>query len=70
MIDLKPCPFCGSKGNNIVIFTEERTDRTDCKFTSKITCLNCFASIHTHGFHWTYDDAQANVIQAWNRRIV
>lgn len=25
MIDLKPCPFCGSKGNNIVIFTEERT---------------------------------------------
>ena len=68
MIDLKHCPFCGSKGNNIVVVTDKRTDRTDCNFTSRVSCLNCFGGIHTHGFYWTAEEAQTNAIQAWNRR--
>ena len=66
---LRQCPFCGSKGSDISIFTEERTDRPQCKFTSRVLCLNCFAEVRTHGFHWTYQEAQDAAIKAWNRRV-
>lgn len=68
MNEIKDCPFCGSHGNNICVITTERNDRTDCKWTAKISCLNCFGNIYTHGFHWTEQEAKDAVIKAWNRR--
>ena len=68
MIELKQCPFCGSHENNIYITTTERNDRKDYKWTARISCLNCFGNIHTHGFHLTEQEAKNAVIKAWNRR--
>ena len=64
--ELLPCPHCG--GNNIVIETTERKDRQDCKWTSKVFCLQCFAEVPNHGFDFSKDEAEQNAIAAWNRR--
>ena len=64
---LKPCPFCGD--SNIFIDSTERGDRTECKWTAKVFCANCFGEVTNHGFDWTKEEAEQKAINAWNRRV-
>ena len=67
MAHFEYCPHCGET-KLIELQTTEREDRPKCKWTAEVACLNCFASVHTHGFCWTEDEAKEEVIKAWNRR--
>lgn len=65
---LKPCPFCG-KQDMLEFRPIEHNDRPSYKYIGQITCLNCFASIITHGFEMTEEEAKCSVMDAWNKRV-
>ena len=64
----KSCPFCG-KNDMLELTVHEDNVRPACKYNARIVCLNCFASVCTHGFYWREEVAEDEVIKAWNRRI-
>lgn len=66
-MELKPCPFCG-EDRMLDVQASERDGRSDCKYTAKVVCLNCFASACIHGFDWFEDEAKDKAVRAWNRR--
>ena len=53
-VELKPCPFCGSK--NIRLWGEKD------KGTPWVQCNNCLASTGTY-------EKREQAIGAWNRRV-
>lgn len=57
MIELKPCPFCGSHGDNI--YLDEFWERYDKPYF--VTCLGC-------GTNGPYADKKEKAIELWNRR--
>lgn len=71
MDELKPCPWCRKNDLLECEATEHGEEKRPhgCRWTAKVTCLRCSASINTHGFHWTEEEAKADAIEAWNRRV-
>lgn len=65
MDELKPCPFCGS--TKLVINFNDRSPNL-FPFSSHVLCLNCLASVGSHGFEQTKGEAKEKAIVAWNRR--
>ena len=70
MKELKPCPFCGN--NNLLevrIKDHGNINRPyGYRYTGEVTCLSCFASVVSHGFEATAEEAEQSVRQSWNRR--
>lgn len=65
--ELKPCPFCSRELLEIQYGEHERR-KSIYRYTAKVVCLNCFASVPNHGFDANYEDAKEKAIEAWNRR--
>ena len=65
MGELKPCPFCGKS-----MLTIEFNDRSPnlFPFSAHVLCLNCLASVGSHGFEQTQHEAELKARAAWNRR--
>ena len=59
MIELRPCPFCGSSSNDL-IFTHEEDG------SCQISCKNCEVSVS--GF-FIYMENEAQIAEKWNRRF-
>lgn len=65
---LKPCPFCGGKGETIT--KPMRVGEAKLKTFYRIRCEDCYAqspykrNAYLHGYHKTLADA----VDAWNRR--
>ena len=64
---LKPCPFCG----NQYAFAEYsyHDARWQHKFSGRVLCPECLASISTDDFYDTDKEALEAVIKRWNRRV-
>lgn len=59
---LKPCPFCGGDYLQIT-----RSDYEGSKWAT-IECCTCHANIRNPNLTEDYEEARAQVIEAWNRR--
>lgn len=71
VIELKPCPFCGEQEllEYEVVDHGEGKRPLGFRFTAKVTCLGCFASCGTHGFHHDGESSKRAAFRAWNRRV-
>lgn len=67
--ELKPCPFCGEAEWLRVEIAVDRSPNL-FPYSGRVVCLNCFASIGSHGFEQTEKEAKNKAILAWNRRVI
>lgn len=68
-IELKPCPFCGEKHDMAITFSTTLLPKhKDGRYFSvRITCRNCWASVHGYdSFEET--EAYQSAVLKWNRR--
>lgn len=65
MDNLLSCPFCG--GSWLTVNINDRSPNL-FPFAAHVLCLNCLASVGSHGFEQTKTEAEAEAISAWNRR--
>ena len=69
MIELKPCPFCGSE--NVKLMSNETEDGIPCCVTDEDELDAIYSYIHCYGCDMDFmsDSGIArNVLEAWNRR--
>lgn len=66
--ELKPCPFCGAKGNKLFLESHELEERQTFKWSAQVLCTMCLASAISHGFENTKEKAEHEAIKAWNMR--
>ena len=69
MIELKPCPFCGSE--NVKLMSNETEDRTPYGVTNEDELDAIYSYIHCYECDMDFmsDSGIArNVLEAWNRR--
>ena len=62
MTELKPCPFCGSEGESIVV-DENEFNKDKREYRYRVVCTECMATVDTGCYQnkWV-------AIEAWNRR--
>ena len=73
MNELKPCPFCGGEAKLHVShhgdFTDIHVEMITC---INVRCKNCNARSemkYANGHNRSYETAEKEAIEAWNRRI-
>ncbi len=70
MVDLKSCPFCGSKAEFVVINRENR-DTTKPHIIRCVDTFRCGAQIEDYISNWSrdYKEQVKKLFNRWNRRI-
>lgn len=68
-LHLEHCPFCGEKHDMAITFSKTLLPKhKDGRYFSvRITCRNCWASVHGHDL---FEEAEAyqSAVLRWNRR--
>jgi len=66
-IQLKPCPFCGSK--DIIFTAEHHHGHGDMGYTSaRYVCMSCIATKGQSDYGMTTSAVQERAANAWNMR--
>jgi Lar family restriction alleviation protein len=65
--ELKSCPFCGY--DKVSLQLNDRSPNP-YPYSAHVLCLNCLASVGTHGFATTKDEAETMAVRAWNKRYL
>lgn len=74
--DLKPCPFCGGKGEIKLGIRPDLSagsspdmwSHPGDRWTAEVRCCGCVIAYRSPEFP-TYQEATNNAIAAWNRRV-
>ena len=66
--ELKPCPFCGARGDKLFLESYEFEERQIFKWSAKVLCTMCLASAISHRFENTKEKAEQRALNAWNMR--
>jgi len=66
-INLKPCPFCGSK--NIIFTANHQHGHGDMGYTdARYVCMDCIAAKGQSDYGMTNNAVQERAANAWNMR--
>lgn len=60
MSDLEPCPFCGSSGEELMMFCDPEEGRDNSGPSRRVQCAGC-------NIEAPFYSTEAEAISAWNR---